>query len=465
MNKIVPKFLQISVNREHAQDVPRVKFGPTVWQKLFLYIISMIIVITTNSLYGRLGNNPVLLRTALLLLIIIGIIGIWIKWRLPKRTIGLCVYWALGVAIVYIMIRLLSGKNSGGLNNLFFCLLCITPLFICLLKEANLFNTLLKCFTNVVFLLGITSIALWLAGPIAGIVSVNCTIENTWNGLGVLKSTPGYFGLLFETQLSRFGNYILLRNTSIFTEGPMFSFVLSIALVFELYLSKEIRKPVVLVLVITILTTLTSTGYIFLIGVSILQVIYSMPEKGPKRNLLILALLILVIAGSIAAMWLLNEKLGTSSLSGVTRIDDFVAGYRAWLDSPVYGNGLADSDSILSYMSSFRANNLGFSNSPMAILARGGVIFMLLYLIPFLSFFTASEKGYRISGVLIIYLWTITVVWSLPICILLLSIGLSSALSNANESNHSISDFVTHLEKSNKLKMHDGVNGTIGTIY
>ena len=178
-------------------------------------------------------------------------------------------------------------------------------------------------------------------------------------------------------------------------------------------------------LVLGVVTSVSTTGYIFLIGAALFYVVKHMPERGSKRALVVMFLIVLVALGVAAAFWMLGEKV-SSATGEVTRVDDFVAGYLAWLDSPVFGNGLADNDAMLGHMSAFRANNVGTSNSPMVVLAQGGVLLFLVYFVSFLGFLTCRNSNYRVAGILLIFLWTITAVWRLPLMALLMAIGLES---------------------------------------
>ena len=102
-------------------------------------------------------------------------------------------------------------------------------------------------------------------------------------------------------------------------------------------------------------------------------------KKTLAQMIRMLLLPIAFFALYIAVDTLLQQRLGTSS--GNSRIDDFVAGYNAWKKAPVFGNGFGNMDSVRQYMSSFRFNNVGFSNSPMMILAYGGIYLFIPYLI------------------------------------------------------------------------------------
>ncbi len=74
---------------------------------------------------------------------------------------------------------------------------------------------------------------------------------------------------------------------------------------------------------------------------------------------------------------LLETKM--DSTSGSARMDDFVAGFKAWMDHPLMGNGFSNNSAILQYMSTYRIKNTGFSNSLMQILSYGGLYLLAPY--------------------------------------------------------------------------------------
>ena len=60
-------------------------------------------------------------------------------------------------------------------------------------------------------------------------------------------------------------------------------------------------------------------------------------------------------------------------------MDDFVAGFKAWMLHPIMGNGYGNSNSYVYMMSTFRIDRKGFSNSLMQILAYGGLYLLAPY--------------------------------------------------------------------------------------
>ena len=81
------------------------------------------------------------------------------------------------------------------------------------------------------------------------------------------------------------------------------------------------------------------------------------------------------------------------TISGETRTDDILNGFRAWLDSPIFGWGYMNRYVLDKY-------HTGFSNSIVAILAQGGIILLSLYFVPFVKFIKRNRKITRMNVLL-----------------------------------------------------------------
>lgn len=81
-------------------------------------------------------------------------------------------------------------------------------------------------------------------------------------------------------------------------------------------------------------------------------------------------------------------------------------------------------------MSSFRSDNLGFSNSLFSVLAEGGIMLFILYLVPFIVLIAKifEQKNNQVAywGFGIIILFITTIFQDRCIMILILSFGFSN---------------------------------------
>lgn len=184
---------------------------------------------------------------------------------------------------------------------------------------------------------------------------------------------------------------------------------------------------IVLLLSLTVVTTFSSTGVIFLLGIILIEALRKVRMKeGSTKTFLMLLLLILFLVGSWLAFTVFDGKMQTSS--GSTRLDDFVAGFEAWSRSPLFGYGFSNTEVVKTYMSAFRADNLGFSNSLFNTLVMGGIVWLLPYVIGFYGYLESSQT-LRFAGMLLLFLWVVTFVSNIPLTVFMLGFGVSKVIA------------------------------------
>ena len=114
------------------------------------------------------------------------------------------------------------------------------------------FYKILCVFSKLVLGLAIMSLLFWLLGQILHIIPVTGTVHYIW---GSPRAVVGFFGLHFFAQEIGLLGHVFYRNTGIFTEAPMFAFVLSVAFLNTIFLEKKTKPIKLLILFITICTT------------------------------------------------------------------------------------------------------------------------------------------------------------------------------------------------------------------
>jgi hypothetical protein len=269
----------------------------------------------------------------------------------------------------------------------------LAVLAYCLLIERSIEDTMRK-YTNIVLFIAVVSLFFWVFGSLLGFIHSTGFLYTTWTGNDSLKEVISYYGIYYETQMETFfglTSYDIVRNTAIFTEAPMASMVFGIAFTNELLIQDKLNWKRCAVLAVAVISTLSTTGCTVLIIAVGLRYIFTKSKTKGAISLKLLLLPTTVVVALVALNFLLEQKLGTGS--GSTRVDDFVAGYKAWLDAPLFGNGYGNTASYVRYMSSFRRNNIGFSNSLMQVLAYGGIYLFLPYCVSLISGFVQLIKG------------------------------------------------------------------------
>lgn len=403
---------------------------------LLFYAWGALLVFTSNTLYGWKGRISIISQIMLLVVSIIIVLISWSTTRVSTAALTLWLTWMAILFFTYIAISIHSGVYSRSYL-IWDCIAAITPLMLLLEKKNGELSNLLRSFVNLMVITSVVTIIVWILGPILRILHVTEYIENTWNSMGTLAYTPGYYGLVYETQILKILNYNLIRNTAFFVEAPMFSFALCVALIFEGW-ENSARTPIVAIIVCAIVSSASTTGLIFVLLATVFHVASNgrnLTNRYGSASVILFGIMLAIVAVFLGRIALI-EKL--SSTSGSTRIDDFIAGYRAWKDAPLLGHGFGGISAYRDYISSFRANNIGFSNGPFAVLIIGGVLLMVPYAIGFLSYAFSESSWQRFCGILAVYLWLITIVHSLPLTSVLLSLGNLSIMKVLDSSSYQL---------------------------
>lgn len=327
------------------------------------------------------------------------------------------------IMVVYFSLYLLITEyNQIGFLKYMIIFITLIIYYYCCCDEQD-FPSVLYKYSNIIIFISIISIFLWMFGSQMHVLSPSDYIYSTWSDTGQAKLVSSYYGLYYETQTMPFlGLENFIRNTAIFTEAPMASFNFSIALVIELFFKKEVKRSRYLILIFAILTTASTTGCIAIIGS-----LYFMFLKLDSNDRLITAIKLILIPITclicfIGIYWITMKKLDSGS--GSIRIDDFIVGYKAWKQNPLFGGGYNNEDYIKSFMGAWRNYNTGFSNSIMQILAQGGIYLTSLYVLCFGKGIRASlikknkDSFYGIT--IIIFVFAITVVTYQYLMIILL---------------------------------------------
>lgn len=385
------------------------------------YLFAIVLVFLGNSLVCTLPGVNGMLRLMLLALCVVILMMSWRKIRISERELGYWVVWILIVFMTYLCVLIATGDGNGarGVLSMGFLMLC--PMMITLLIKNGMIEKYLRAIVNVIAILAAISLVLWVAGPVFGVIPSNCSIPNGWTGSEKSVLTQGYFHLLYIVQSGEIFGASVVRNTGVFVEGPMYSYTLCIAIIFETFFSRRPRKLALIILYTTVISTLTTTGILFVLILGFIEFVrYMRNLKSDLRPLLLILLGVLFVSLITVAFFLFNQKMSTSS--GVIRLDDFYAGFAAWLSSPVYGHGLGNTDAVVTYMSNFRLHNVGFSNSPFDLLARGGLVFAVPFIMAAFGFLHFPNR-LRVAFLLFVCLWIVTLVTFLPLTYFMFSFG------------------------------------------
>lgn len=349
------------------------------WNVVFQYAFVLCIILNFRSIWV---HTESLTWVARLVKIIMGLPvagGVIAKHKLSLKNTYNCIC-AMVFVFVYGMIWYLVGDLKS--NSIITIVVQLMALVVyCILVEDSVEETMQK-YTNIVLVIAAVSLFFWLFGSISGLIHPTGYSYSTWSGGGESIRIISYYGIYYETQRADLFGLLarrIARNTAIFTEGSMASMIFSTAFLYEALMRKETEWKRCVIFAVAVLSTISITGYTVLIIAVALRYVFSRLKTKGSLSIKILLLPLSIVATLVVLNFLVEQKLGTGS--GSARIDDFVAGYKAWMDAPLFGNGYGNTDAYQQYMSSFRRRNLGISNSPMQVLTYGGIFLFAPYCI------------------------------------------------------------------------------------
>lgn len=331
------------------------------------------------------------------------------------KTISFFILYFIGIVLLFFYCNPISRISYISK------FILLVPLFIyyfaTIPNVRNKFN-LLYAISNIMLIEAIISIIFFTLGTCFGIISSTHSISINW---GNLTLVPSWYNLYFEPQL--------FRNSGIFVEAPMHNFCLTIAFLTEVFLKEKKSKFKITIFVIAILTSLSTTGQLAIIGTIGIRLLTN--KKRLKNISLKLKILIsflsigLIILMYYVVDYILEMKAETGSYE--IRQDFMKKGYEIWLSNPITGCG-------------YGTNSAGSSNSIVVLLAEGGIIMFLLYfmsfiIIPFLYWKQNVNKDLFYFYLIFFCIFCITIILYSNITLLLLAIPLSILIKKQPANN------------------------------
>lgn len=369
----------------------------------FYYMIAIVLIINCRSIWTT--KYPAinsLDRNCFLLLLISAIAIILLKLKENETKIVPLIIVSM-ILILYFGIYILGStyEVSKGMD------VRLASSIIILMWVINFttsndyrISAILVKYKNLMVIIAIVSLFYWIFGTILHILHANGSFQTIWTGTGLPSTIPSYDGIYFETQSLTTSYGILQRNSAIFTEGPMAALNFGIALLIENFQQNESKrhKFSFFILCISIISTLSTTGYI-LLAIVFCYDVYFYDKFYKYRNFLLVG----IIAGFlIVIVFLLKEKFNVDVGSSSVRLDDYVVGVEAWKQHPFLGNGVENNDYLKQFMGIWRWSNTGFSNSITKVLSDGGIYLFIGYMFCFIKGIVDSIKTKNKEKLLIV---------------------------------------------------------------
>ena len=391
------------------------------------YLWIAIVILNGNSVY----NANALRDYYLLFWCVVATAGLLVvnillrKARPTKAAIILAAVLAVH-GLVYIFVR----HEQMTVKRFAYLFVLGLPLLVMTFSAMHRQGGLIKLFcrmVNVVCVLGVVSVFFWVFGVLLGWIQPNMQTEIKW---GHFTEIDGFFGIhfAFQQDTTFFKGQHLYRNSGIFAEAPMFNLWADLALAVELLLKEKPSKVKIAVLCVTIVTTLSTTGLIFIALCFGLWGLLHIKKLGKLKPwikwLLIGGLVVAALVAGYALYRLMAVKIQTVSF--LMRLSDYVGAVVLWLKHPVFGSGFANLATLVGYVYSPNGT-VGFSNSITGVLATGGLWMELVYLIPHVgTMIPAFTKNKRVClfAVCFFYLFFTTAFFARYLAVVMIAFGI-----------------------------------------
>lgn len=292
-------------------------------------------------------------------------------------------------------------------------------------KGCNAYLSLFFKYSNVMTLFAGASLVMWLLCSILQIIPMTNLVPYAW-GDGI-QFVPSYYNIYFETQTANLFGESIIRNDSFFNEGPMHNMALCVALTIEYFMRTKKSKMRITILSISIITTLTTTGQLFLLALLTWHV-FNISTKRYRALIVILAPIIIFAVYTIVTIVMDfkdSEALGESSV--LSRAKDIQNCIEAGIKHPILGVGIVQSKDIILW----HGYQLGYSNSFFAVFARGGLYTLTLYLgslliIPLIYYRKYKQLNWLLTMFFFFGIFAITVSFLRYLTLLFMAWGLSN---------------------------------------
>ena len=238
-----------------------------------------------------------------------------------------------------------------------------------------------KAITDVVCVFSVISLFFYVFGTWLHLISPMNHVIREWGSWGP-NPIPNYYFLYYQAQVTHHGNFDLWRNCGIFAEAPMYNMMLCISLAAEvfLYRRKKGRKAVIAILIITIVSTFSTTGFLFLALLCAFALINSARFISfCKKHIKIAIAVAALFLGAATLMVIIKLQTPQGSGSTAVRMDHTFTCLKIWKEYFLFGYGWLN-DGLFMQLSKHPS---GLSVGLPYFLACGGTILGSLIFVPY----------------------------------------------------------------------------------
>lgn len=373
-------------------------------QPFFETIIALCIILDCESVWKWMHHSGYF-RLALVACFILPFVVLYMRKRVKLFRHDETMF---GFIFLYLMIFFIYNAAFNPthlLDTLQF--VTIIVLMVLYFKDDTHIESVMQRCSKILAIIACVSLFFWLFGSILHIFTPSQELTVYTSDVPIIRRS--YFYLHYEIQREELLGGTIYRNTGIFYEGPKYVLLLAMVLSYELFLTDKPAYKRCIIFSITALSTFSMTG-IYAIGLIWIMFFFTMFSTKTTKGLFfrIAFVLVLFLVGTQVVSYvedMFNLKASTASFS--TRMDNYQAGFEAWKEHLIMGAGYLNMETVMAHYSSFRLNDVGFSNSVFRVLAQGGLYLSIIYLIPMLKMLTSgiNRRNGKLLAFLLIYLY------------------------------------------------------------
>lgn len=264
--------------------------------------------------------------------------------------------------------------------------------YLNILVGENDVERFVKKFSDIVVILAVLSLFCYLLGTIMHILP---PLYDTYKWAGRIKRTRNYMHLMYEAQRESFFGHVFVRNCGIFCEAPSYAVPLIFSLFYEVFISIKKSYVRISILLLTILTSLSTKALLICIIMFALYLFEKGYVKATKKlfSQAIRYLLPIIIVGMIFIFIALIEQKSEAQFTG--RMTHYYTSYKVFKDNWLVGVGIGNEEGVAKYLP-YGTGWKGFSVGAPLILAEGGLVYTLYYVVAWLNAFICSKDKYKI---------------------------------------------------------------------
>lgn len=309
----------------------------------------------------------------IMLLIVLLFISLGVSQKILKTNIKMLLF----LTIFGFLTCVVNAFYGFSVND--FIIFFSRLLFLCVICSTVEKKHFMQYYIDIMYYMAIVSLVCFVIVGIFPNISMpfSMNIEEV-NWQGTFYYTLGFY------------NDITFRNAGVFTEGGVYQLFLNMALYFAMHvLDDESNKRKIKVFIVTILTTVSSVGYISL-ALIMLSVLLKREDR-KKRYYILIFVAIFAILCIDGMTGVLSEKILRQGGSFGSRYDDMIISILVSKDYPMFGIGVANDyisiweqyiNSPLrmtnpTYIELQRSNGLGI------VMMRMGIPFTMFYVYMF----------------------------------------------------------------------------------